>query len=299
MTRDRAELRARNARAAFFTPMLSLTLILVFLAPPVRGFAFETNPHATTSRVAVAPAKTSEWGSEALALTGRKLLAAFARAGYGIAGEAWGAYHATGNNHSNTAGAANGTKEPWKHGNRPQTSTTAWTLSRAAYVFAGLLMLTGLFMLLRRATPSFSSENRVCTVNGIHGLNHAMDHPSEEHSDGWRGALDTARESIVVINEDDSIEAFNRAAENLFGYSFREVIGRQVDLIMPARTDSGLIGCLIQHLGDNQRIVSKGPQYVGRRKDGSLFPMEMIVTDTRFENRNLSTGVIRELTTPS
>ena len=296
MTRFRAELRARIKRAACFTPMLGWAFIMAFLAPPTRGFAFVTNPHATeNSTVRVEHIHASGWGLEALIDSGQKLLKDSVYAGYRIAGQAWGAYHVTGNNNTETARTA-GSSDPWLPANRPQ-SYSIWTLSRAAYSFVGLLMFTGLFLFLRRTGPVFSDEARVCTVEGIHGLERSPDHPSEASSEGWRGELDTARESIVVINEDDSIEAFNPAAENLFGYTVREVIGRKVDMIMPARTNSGLNGCLIQHLENNQRIISRGPQYVGRRKDGSLFPMEMIITDTRFENRNLSTGVIRDLTT--
>lgn len=85
--------------------------------------------------------------------------------------------------------------------------------------------------------------------------------------------LDAAVDGIILIDHTGSIEAFNHAAERLFGYAAIEVIGRNVSQLMNAEDarahDSHIkrfIATRVPH------IIGKGREVSARRKDGTSFP---------------------------
>jgi len=112
-----------------------------------------------------------------------------------------------------------------------------------------------------------------------------------------RAILETAVEGIITINERGTIESFNRAAEKIFGYRAREVIGRNVSILMPAPHREAHDGYLANYLRTGHaKIIGIGREVVGRRKGGTLFPMDLSVSEVRLADRRLFTGFVRDIT---
>jgi diguanylate cyclase (GGDEF)-like protein/PAS domain S-box-containing protein len=111
-----------------------------------------------------------------------------------------------------------------------------------------------------------------------------------------RAVLDTAVDGILTIDGNGRVESMNRAAEEMFGYSACEVVGRNVRMLMPEPSRSEHDGYLerYQHTGE-RRIVGRGREVAGRRRDGSTFPIELAVSQVDSE-RQLFTGIIRDIT---
>jgi two-component system, LuxR family, sensor kinase FixL len=109
--------------------------------------------------------------------------------------------------------------------------------------------------------------------------------------------LDTVPEAMIVIDERGLMQSFSSAAERLFGYSAPEVLGKNVNMMMPAPYRESHDGYIARYLRTGEkRIIGIGRVVVGQRKDGSTFPMELAVGEMTSGRMRFFTGFIRDLT---
>lgn len=112
-----------------------------------------------------------------------------------------------------------------------------------------------------------------------------------------RSILETVPDAMVVIDEQGLIRSFSSAAERLFGYRREEIVGENVKRLMPSPYREQHDDYLIRYqLTGERRIIGKGRVVVGERSDGSTFPMELAVGETRAGDTRHFTGFIRDLT---
>jgi two-component system, LuxR family, sensor kinase FixL len=109
--------------------------------------------------------------------------------------------------------------------------------------------------------------------------------------------LDTVPDALVVIDELGSITSFSAAAEKLFGYQEADVLGQNVNMLMPSPHREAHDGYLLRYLQTGEkRIIGIGRTVEGLRKDGSIFPMELSVGEARAGDHRAFTGFVRDLT---
>ncbi len=119
----------------------------------------------------------------------------------------------------------------------------------------------------------------------------------EESQARLNAVVDTAHDGIVVIDGEGTIERFNRAAEQMFGYDAAEMLGRNVSLLMPEPHRSAHDAYLARYRHTGERhIIGVGRELVAQRKDGSRFPIELAVGETHVAGRALFTGLLRDIT---
>jgi two-component system, LuxR family, sensor kinase FixL len=119
----------------------------------------------------------------------------------------------------------------------------------------------------------------------------------QESEARMRAVFETAVDAIITIDEQGRMERMNPAAERLFGYSEAEAVGRNVSMLMPEPHRSAHDGYLAHYLlTGEQRVIGKGREVSGRRKDGSVFPMDLAVAEMRLGTRRMFTGIVRDIT---
>ena len=111
-----------------------------------------------------------------------------------------------------------------------------------------------------------------------------------------RSIVESAVDGIIVIDERGLIQAFNPSAERLFGYSLNEVLGRNVNMLMPSPDRERHDGYIHQYLTTGeQKIIGIGREVTGRRKDGTTFPVHLSVGEMVNEGRRSFTGILHDL----
>jgi two-component system sensor kinase FixL len=112
-----------------------------------------------------------------------------------------------------------------------------------------------------------------------------------------RCILETVADAIIVIDKEALIQSFSAAAEKQFGYRADEVIGRNVSMLMPSPYREEHDGYVHRYQTTaERRIIGIGREVLGRRKDGSIFPMYLSVGEGRLRGESLYVGIIHDIT---
>jgi two-component system sensor kinase FixL len=112
----------------------------------------------------------------------------------------------------------------------------------------------------------------------------------------WRAVIDSAVDGIIVIDAQGRIEAFNPAAQRLFGYSEEEILGQNVRMLMPSPYREEHDQYLARYVTTGQaKIIGIGREVAGRRKDGTTFPLHLSVGEIKMAGERKFTGIVHDL----
>jgi len=111
-----------------------------------------------------------------------------------------------------------------------------------------------------------------------------------------RAVVGTAVDGITVINEAGLIESFNPAAERIFGWMAEEVIGRNVNMLMPEPYHAEHDGDLRHYvMTGEKKVIGIGREFEGLRKDGTRFPLDLGVSEMHVGELRLFAGITRDI----
>jgi PAS domain S-box-containing protein len=120
---------------------------------------------------------------------------------------------------------------------------------------------------------------------------------SRESEARYRGLLEAAPDAMVVVNVAGEIVLLNVRAEKEFGYSRDELVGQKVKNIIPEGFAERIIADGTRSAAEAlAQQIGTGIELVGRRKDGSEFPIEIMLSPLESAEGILVTAAIRDIT---
>jgi len=149
-----------------------------------------------------------------------------------------------------------------------------------------------------RARRAGTSEARVAPeLAGVERARRELGREPSNDEARLRDIFDAAVEGILSIDERGAVVAMNPAAERMFGYRAEEVLGRNVSMLMPSPYQGEHDGYLAAYLATgHKKIIGIGREVQGRRKNGSVFPLALSVSEASTGQRRVFSGFIRDLT---
>ncbi len=112
-----------------------------------------------------------------------------------------------------------------------------------------------------------------------------------------KALIENAIDGIVVIDEKGIIESVNPAAAKLFGFAPDEIIGNNVNVLMPNPYHDEHDRYLSNYLKTgNAKIIGVGREVKGKKKDGTIFPLRLAVSEIKLSERTIFTGFVHDLT---
>jgi len=102
--------------------------------------------------------------------------------------------------------------------------------------------------------------------------------------------------ALITIDTGGTIATVNRATEQIFGWETSDMLGQNIKMLMPEPYCSDHDGYLLNYLGGNPaKIIGRSRELTGRRKDGTLFPINLGVTEITVDGNQMFIGVIRDI----
>ena len=116
----------------------------------------------------------------------------------------------------------------------------------------------------------------------------------QESEKRMRSVLDNVSDGLATIEQTGIIESANPAVVKLFGYSEQDLVGQQADVLIATTHRSAFINYLERRL-KLDIPVSGAHETMGKRKNGSLFPLEFVVSSMQIGSRHLFIATLRDI----
>jgi len=152
---------------------------------------------------------------------------------------------------------------------------------------------------IRLKVLSDKSENQEFSVISVCNIEKLKTTESElkEKMAIAESILDTSVDAIITINVKGKILSFNRAATDMFGYHEDEVLGRDINMLMPIPFSEKHDSYMRNYLETGEKkIIGKGREVQGLKKNGRIFPIDLAVSEVTWEGNRIFAGIVRDLT---
>src|SRR5262249_23312302 len=113
----------------------------------------------------------------------------------------------------------------------------------------------------------------------------------------FEALVSAAADGIVVVDAAGLVQTYNAACERIFGYPAREVIGRNVSMLLPQDTQEKYNAYLENaQLTGQRRTFGPTVMVTGQRKNGATFPMHVSVGEGQTPDGDILVAIVRDMT---
>jgi PAS domain S-box-containing protein len=181
----------------------------------------------------------------------------------------------------------------------------------AAFIVALTIVFATSFSLGQFFDPAVSIEDRILAgqaailvtslatfvLSALFAERRQRESVIAERESRMRAIVNTVVDGIITIDHQGTIENLNPAAARIFGYNPEEALGGNVRMLMPEPLRGEHGRYLRNYLRTGEaKIIGREREVTGQRQDGSIFPLELSVSQTEVAGRRIFTGVVRDIT---
>lgn len=168
-------------------------------------------------------------------------------------------------------------------------SWVAWMLLICGLVISGLIGMFVFALVSRNLQVARQVESQTRELRML-----AKD--LSESESRFRAIVDNTIDGLVTISEAGLIKSFNPACERIFGYQRKEVIGQNISLLLPEpyRSEYESYTRDMRRIG-REKMVGSGRELKGKKKDGTVFPIELSVSEVQLRDRKIYSGIVRDI----
>jgi PAS domain S-box-containing protein len=186
---------------------------------------------------------------------------------------------------------------------RTQESLVTQRRTRTIIVFTSLA--SAIFLLLAGSAISREAKLSAQLRGQLKKTNADLEHRVEQRTSALQesearlgSVIESAKDAILTIDEEQRILLFNGAAEKMFGCDASEVLGHSLDRLIPERFRAAHAGHIHRfgETGVTTRGMGAMGQLWGLRTDGTEFPIEASISQTEAGGRKLFTVILRDVT---
>lgn len=117
-----------------------------------------------------------------------------------------------------------------------------------------------------------------------------------QHEALLAAVLNTAVDAIIIMDHRGIVRTINASTEVMFGYSKAEIVGENIRMLMPSPYHEHHDRYLADYREHGKRnIIGTGREVSGQRKDGTVFPLHLAVSETQHDGEALFTGILRDI----
>ena len=120
----------------------------------------------------------------------------------------------------------------------------------------------------------------------------------EKSQNQLQAIIRNVMDGIITINESGEIQGFNPAAEQIFGYSQQDILGKNVKILMPEPDRSNHDSYINRYLysGESRILGVRGREVIAVRSNGEQFPMELSASEMMLGGQRYFIGIVRDIT---
>ena len=120
---------------------------------------------------------------------------------------------------------------------------------------------------------------------------------SQQRLEVFKHIIGSVVDGVITIDQHGIVQSFNPSACEIFGYAEHEMVGRNVNRLMPEPYRSEHDGYLKYHVeGHQNKIIGRQLELTGCRANGEIFPLEITITEIRCVDQLLFVGLTRDIT---